>query len=83
MKAARSAGETSRLLQSIRTLKENFGAEMNGWNGKARDEWMDRLIHLKQQMEEEMKEPEKNQWQRNSSSFKEFQEFLNKSALRT
>lgn len=78
MKAARSAGETSRLLQSIRTPKENFGAEE-----KARDEWMNRLIHLKQQMEEEMKEPEKNQWQRNSSSFKEFQEFLNKSALRT
>lgn len=54
MKVARSAGETSRLLQSIRTLKENFGAEE-----KATDEWMDRLIHLKQQMEEEMKEPEK------------------------
>lgn len=54
MKAARSTGETSRLLQSIRTPKENFGAEE-----KARDEWMDRLIHLKQQMEEEMKEPEK------------------------
>lgn len=49
MKAARSAGEPSRLLQSIRTLKENFGAEE-----KAKDEWMDRLIHLK-----EMKEPEK------------------------
>lgn len=54
MKVARSAGETSRLLQTIRTLKENFGAEE-----KATDEWMDRLIHLKQQMEEEMKEPEK------------------------
>lgn len=76
MKAARSAGETSRLLQSIRTLKENFGAEE-----KATDEWMDRLINLKQQMEEEMKEPEKNQWQSNSSSFQEFQEFLDKCAL--